>query len=138
MNPKELRLGNFVSVLNKGGGQSITEVYSILDEGIQCYNYNIEDNTQLYYCEMFPLDELTPIPITQELLLQFGFEETYKTDIRSKLDHPCNYIGCDINRKTDNKWQLRYYGNYIICDYVHNLQNLFFFLSGNELKYSDI
>ena len=72
-----------------------------------------------------------PIPLTEEWLLKFGFEEKSKSknfylgNFRFHISKPANYDGfifCD--------------GYDVITDrikYVHQLQNLYFALIGEEL-----
>ena len=75
-----------------------------------------------------------PIPLTEEWLLKFGFEKTLNQYKKLTLS---NKIGCDnipfIILFLDNQYQyddLRFRTN---IQYVHNFQNLFFALTGEEL-----
>ena len=84
-----------------------------------------------------------PIPLTEEWLLKFGFEETYaKNCFKKRLFETEHFIYVTIT-KTHNILSIgdRYISNeYIMVfvtnpiEYVHQLQNLFFALTGNELE----
>ena len=96
MEEKELRIGNYVNIED-----------TILSIDLQ----------ELYY----NLSLMTPIPLTEEWLLKFGFEKAYETCYQYK-DFILNdkFIMMDI----DITVQLKY---------VHQLQNLYFALTGEEL-----
>lgn len=80
------------------------------------------------------LDMIRPIQITKEWLIRLGFIETYSSQFRLKFDHPCNFIGFDFSKTEDKSMEgFRYYGQYINIKYVHQLQNLYFALTGEEL-----
>lgn len=74
-----------------------------------------------------------PIPLTEELLLKFGFEEygdihdnfMYKDWIWYSLNEKC----LDIRRGESHPWTLIP----LSIKYVHQLQNLYFALTGEEL-----
>jgi len=77
----------------------------------------------------FKPNELKPIPLTEEKLLKFGFENIY--------DELLFYNGyCDLIFN-DNRVSLRVEGQWLSFDveYVHQLQNLYFALKGIELQY---
>jgi hypothetical protein len=70
-----------------------------------------------------PSDKLKPIPLTEEWLLKFGFD---------KIDFQFIKNGIKLFPIRD----LYYRGNFPIksdIKYVHQLQNLFFALTGEEL-----
>lgn len=76
----------------------------------------------------------TPIPITADWLERLGLKLTYEGNYYKKYDHPVNlYFGYDIFKKRPER-VARYYGNYIKIEYVHQLQNLYFALTGEELS----
>jgi hypothetical protein len=106
---KELRLGNCVYSC-KGG--IVTRV-GILQLGGQ-YPYE-------------------PIPLTEEVFLKFGARkyqndhgcDSYSFDV--KLSSPLSFYDKNVNGFMCNKT------SYFV-EYVHQLQNLFFALTGEELK----
>jgi hypothetical protein len=89
--------------------------------------YGHEIDYVAVYCE--------PIPLTEEWLLKFGFEKKYDTFEFNGL----NVDGCVVHFSFD-KWASEY--EIENCDYtevpsdiqhVHQLQNLYFALTGEEL-----
>lgn len=81
----------------------------------------------------FPLDKINPIPLTEEWLSKFGFEKSEKDkegyqiwifngdECIFRIKHIIYFYLCDTN----------YFGTEI--RYVHELQNLYFALTGQEL-----
>lgn len=119
MKAKELRIGNIVSIF-----------------GIEQHIITELKNT-IYV-------DLNPIPITEEWLLKFGFTIYFKKWKNDKkeiyLISEANGIGLCYN-KIDNDWEVWL----LNCDYelrfmlrwikhVNQLQNLYFALTGEELK----
>lgn len=134
MEPQELRVGNWiyykgepiqVTMIGIGGVQSAT------DEVVINAKFNTPD--------------LTPIPVTIELLELFGFFASYEDkDTYSKfISQQDNYLNVDLkNSYTDYGSGSRYCG----CDcftnqhfdvphaqYLHELQNIYYSVSGLEL-----
>ncbi|WP_214228615.1 hypothetical protein [Pedobacter sp. B4-66] len=79
-----------------------------------------------------------PIQITVEWLLLLGFEKTYHSNVRTRFDLIDNAkIGYDFNNygEIDGMIGFRYVGNYFgHIQYVHQIQNLYFALTGEELE----
>lgn len=134
MDAKELRIGNYVYF------PFTKEVVKIL--GINAYETNsgkIENSISFMnglnlYCEK--LDKLQAIELTKEQLIDFGWESDYE-----KYDIIC-YINkiLDIDNINYIKNKKQFYWN---CwentkdiKYVHELQNLYFALTGEELVLS--
>lgn len=121
MKATELRIGNVIMDY-----EEIITVDGIDD--IDVFNKNIGD---------IPLHTINPVQITEEWLLKFGFEKTYESQFRLKYDHPRNYIGYDFSKTEEKSMEdFRFYGHYIKIKYVHQLQNLYFALTGEELHYT--
>lgn len=84
-----------------------------------------------------------PIPLTEEWLLKAGFQDRSGT-LKNK-----NSYGLDINsvfeicwyRQVPNEIRLQTKGSgatmVLPCNQVHQLQNLYFALTGNELIFND-
>ena len=118
MNTNELRIGNWVSEKVLGCRQVVTvdPLYFGINTGQGIYS--IEHNN------------LEPIPLTEEWLLRFGFEKNDNNqfilmegsvDILFNKDlngWTCDGINFSIN----------------MTEHVHQLQNLYFALTGEELK----
>lgn len=109
MKANELRIGNYV-LDNLGGILKIKGVNEDSD-----------------------LSHVRGITITEEWLFNFGFEKV-KEDIFSLLKD--NKKVCTISKGNFGRFeytQLTVHGIYI--EYVHQLQNLYFALTGEELTY---
>lgn len=92
------------------------------------------------------IEEISPIALTEDWLKRFGFEIDRwsngtkimgtKKDFNSLADYGSQKIVIELNEHT-NKWdsylECGYYQNQIDCSYVHQLQNLFWCLTGQEL-----
>jgi hypothetical protein len=112
----ELRIGNlFIGYDDK-----------VFELSLQHYN--------ILWCDV-SIDEIikSPIPITEEWLLKFGFEEqmrwTYKINLNGNLNlvYYVGEKGVSINNKQYSDFQ---------CTYTHQLQNIYFSLTGKELTLS--
>lgn len=124
MQAKELRIGNLVNPLC-GELEHIGRVTCILPHDISVEL--IDENYEEYLSSSQDIDDgyYEPIPLTEEWLLKFGFEVPYefgasKGEIHLALEHGI----------------YRYYVNseyWKDIDYVHQLQNLYFALTGEEL-----
>lgn len=125
MEASELRIGNWVQINNeywpnlKGVNFKVTSIecsaftlYSIKGVGNSNYNqydYNIE-----------------PIPLTEDWLLKFGFEDVPTGNYwNQKL---CIHI-------YSNEFYILQEQGRVFIQYVHQLQNLYFALTGEELTY---
>jgi len=117
MKANELRIGNYI--LSKGNSETITGVYQ---EGIKAKGGKI-----------FGLYEIAPIPLTEEWLLNFGFYKHYVTKEDNQIwrkDWQEGYF--DLEQITSF-----YFGHpcYSVCvTEIHQLQNLFYSLCGEELQ----
>lgn len=113
VNANELRLGNWISY--NGKYYEVDEIWFDLDEGA-------------YYTQDFNINFISPIPLTEELLLKCGFE-------RNKTYKRYFYNGISISKYEGEKyfvfdgWRFRA----IDIKYLHQLQNLYFILTGEEL-----
>ena len=115
MKASELRLGNWVEQPNDG----VTRVTAVLND--------LQIKTETGYVDKY----CRPIPLTEEWLLKFGFE-TWETEVSLQIY---------------DFWQLYnlkiaiYKGNFytdinakkIFIKHVHQLQNLYFALTSEEL-----
>ena len=82
-----------------------------------------------------------PIPLTEEWLLKFGFLDTtgvdyiYHVDLDFKLIIiPASDFYPQIDKADDSGWKSVSLNK---IKYVHQLQNLYFALTGEELKLND-
>lgn len=121
MDARELRIGN---ILFNGNVCEITEDDVSVFDGYQKWK-------QSRMREGFE-----PIPITEQWLINFGFEITYSSKFRLKFDHNSKHeFGFDFSHTPNKSMEgFRFYGKYIKIKYVHQLQNLYFSLTNEELK----
>lgn len=111
MKAVELRIGNYVKTDN----DLVIKSYS--PEGL----YNILKN----------IDEYKPIPLTEEWLLKFGFvSNPYEDRYELRREYHI-YIEIDKTKGFTEIWCEKY----PIIKHVHQLQNLYFALTGEELTF---
>ena len=137
MKATELRIGNLVYVSDNLTNLIFQEITPI----------NIHNLMHLTGWDKSPVDiEFEAIPLTEEFLLKFGFKNIDKggNDYITYTDPNHDYyLQLDVRRK-DNKYlildnsfdDLRAF-SMVDIEYVHQLQNLYFALTGNELKYEE-
>lgn len=118
INAKELRIGNWVY----GVSDRVETIASISESSCQTSLIGVENST--------PLENLSPIPITEDILLKLGFgvsdrTSKYKIWMTSK-DEEFGLIQNSAGFTT-------YYNQKTKYAYVHQLQNIFFDLTGKEL-----
>ena len=99
--------------------------------------YRIEDAYSLYEKSKI-IDELTPLELTPEWLIKFGFEEIVEIiDGVKTFDYYLEKNDFEFNCDWDLDGKLNYLwlsGLSVKIKYVHQLQNLYFALTGEELK----
>lgn len=121
MDVRELRIGNLVSV----AGQ-IDPVRSIMHDGV---GYQIALGTSAL---LIIEEEVDPIPITPELLDRFTIFE-HSNDVAWWQFEEWTFGLCI--EEADGLWQVNWYGAFLrYIEYIHQLQNLCFDLTGEELK----
>lgn len=126
MKAQDLRIGNYLKVtLN-----SQTSTEGITASGIMDIYCN-KDNTSIKY---------EPIPLTEEVLLKCGFEMSEHGEYFIK-DNADSFDGVMSTKLTYNLTDelftvlnTDYDGYHVECKHLHHLQNLYFALTGEELK----
>ena len=131
----ELRIGNFVFRNDLPGGM-FYEIRALCKDRVHPINVIEQDvKKNVYYASDCTLSELEPIPLTPEILEKCGF-----TTVTTNEDRSYNFWGKDLDASidvdSDNLFRYR------ICErkrtktilYVHQLQNLYFSLTGTELE----
>lgn len=129
MEVQELRIGNYIDYSTKGSICEIVGIdrFSIIESfNIKEKGYNPPRHIVVFY----------PIELTDEWLLKFGFElYTEKKGISAPVDiakkHPLWL------RLLANEWTIfikEGSGAFKSIKYVHQLQNIYFALTGSELS----
>jgi hypothetical protein len=120
MNANELRIGNKALLTD------INEICIITSISNKYIGYE----TKSRIGECIP-SCLNPIPLTKEWLLKFGFDGCTAPNKSIK-------VGYNDDDFIHNQMSLMFKRNIIIkLNYVHQLQNLYFALTGKELVVSD-
>lgn len=138
MKARELRIGNIVSTPNQPTFR--IDLFDYVAKGIGKFGQISDANTHplTWY-----LQDLKPIPLTEEWLLKFGFElikfvapnQQCGIDLFYGYDYAIKKIGNKtdlIIRYKHDKFKL---DSFYSTDfkYVHTLQNLYFVLTSEEL-----
>jgi hypothetical protein len=127
----ELRIGNIVGFKNRDDCYCVVTDLSSAG-GIHLirkfYDGDEDDQPEV-------IDDITPIPLTEEWLLKFGFNNINSKEYGIK----CGSCWMSLsNPKNMGEWQDCYCWifdrfKFIELKYVHQLQNLYFALTGEEL-----
>ena len=115
MKANELRIGNWVKLDLVGTQNQVTQ---ILERGVNCGSIGV-----LY-------EMVKPIPITEEWLERFWYER-----VRMNIPDKYKKEGSNFQIMYDERgfWVQYKYGMKMI-NHVHQLQNLYFALTGEELQ----
>lgn len=124
MKAKELRIGNLVKYSLSNIPQEIKSIISVHGDYIVNFQNSEFSNT---------IDKIKPIPLTEEWLLKFGFIKldnnkygigTYNNEywIEFVMDRVFFFIAAYMDSPPS-----------VGVKYVHQLQNLYFSLTGEEL-----
>ena len=125
MKANELRIGNLVNY-NEGG------IFKVI--GIYEFGLDVEDNIEATYMEY---ENFHPISLTEERLLKFGFsiinENSAGKEYGYVIDGVYSSALTFIHWKT-TKNAGKFFRGDLQLKYVHQLQNLYFALTGQELE----
>ena len=128
---RELRIGNLIEYKLNSGSHFVevnTYLLTVIDVGKKPF-----------------IDRYKPIPLTEEWLLKFGFEEIvfdseetgYGVEYEISISHGSKMVVCDDmsfgieNNELDTHWLSLDFDKF---SGVHQLQNLYFALTGEELE----
>jgi len=123
MEAKELRMGNWINFIPHNSNFIVSQI-----NAINSWEENING-----LC----LEDIEPIPLTEEWLLKFGFERVTPTE--NGYDNDCAYELKNFGRIALKNGVLipdQYYflaGLDFNLKHVHELQNLYFALTKKEL-----
>lgn len=118
---KELRIGNLLMYSDNSG---IWEVSGIHEFGIDCF-----DDIEETYIEY---ENFEPVPLTEELLIDYGFKWSHFHPDTAQRQY---YIFEDFGVELYDK---KYYKHGVELRSLHQLQNLYFALTGKELTHQKI
>jgi len=136
MKSNELRIGNMVmisevkcKVIGIEGCKNIKNGFSVFDT-VRLSGDGINSQQQIY-CQ-----GVSPIALTEEILLKCGFNKIYVTDPQLENSQSKWYIDdLEIFKFEDNHEYLFFsFGQDFKIIYLHQLQNLYFELTGKELE----
>ncbi len=115
MKPEELRIGNWTTYKGK---YVQVELSHFKDES---------DNRRV-------IEHMRPLHLTEEWLEKLGFEK--RAGRMWCINDSNKYSGFFIKVWSNGLYECRLYGTNILddCKYVHQLQNIIFALTGEELK----
>ena len=123
MQVEELRIGNYLYYRHIDGymKEEIVKICSINNE----YLLDKENCTLGY-------NELKPIPLTEEVLLKCGFEKNNIHKDPSMYEYCIDYMPYIRTIDNSKTFEISFYATRI--EYLHQLQNLYFALTGKELE----
>lgn len=126
MKANEIRIGNLILFSENG------TVFTV--DGIGETGFDVHDEIENTWIES---ETFEGIKLTEEWLLKFGFE---------KVDHIHGYSFYTLHKSKVNKCNLDVYDDKTLfmgyhvshCKYIHQLQNLFFALTNQELIIKEV
>lgn len=135
MKASDLRIGNYVyyeHTTHIVSGVHGNKVYSWwVKDGEPVIEYEAKDvsGTQVENPYIDVISQYEPIPLTEEWLLKFGFDMKNK----NRLDWVKGAFNLERSNEDNSKFCFEVYSHYIPLDYIHQFQNLYFALTGEEL-----
>jgi hypothetical protein len=123
INARELRLGNWVEDEDES---HLRFQVTHIEQGIGFVSDMIFINGRAEH-------GIIPIPLTHEILEKAGFEMYQETKYVHRYTHLANSkIGYEYEKGEPGR--ATYFNHYINCKYLHQLQNLYYCLTGKELE----
>jgi len=120
LSASELRIGNWVKPNSPRHREKYLQVESIFSDVI---NFEFRP---------YSIDEIEPIPLSEEILLKCGFEKKGEYLIYGEFKL-WRYIN-----EVDNVWLLEDWPYQCDVIHIHQLQNVYFALTGQELNTSGL
>lgn len=118
MDSKELRIGNYINF-----GSTVSEVFGITVTDVM-FKYSTGNEEK--YAKLIN-EGIQPVPLTEEWLVKFKFVK-----VRDYPVFRLNGLQIEFNG-FDSEWGAGLLDKKTIIKYVHQLQNLYFALTGKEL-----
>jgi hypothetical protein len=127
MKANELRIGSIVKSLVNDEDFSIVE--EIGHKASLGYYVSLNNQHSGVWLQHQERDLILPLPLTEEWLIKFGFESFHKRDFKKKGLFITTYFATPQTLVDDD------FGNKRVLElkYVHQLQNLYFALTNEEL-----
>ena len=125
MKSSEIRIGNWFKFIGEELPTHILD-NEIFQWDIDCWHYEINGGNLL--------SNIEPIKLTDELLVKIGFKRSGHSF--ALISRNGGVISIGESEYLPNKWQIMFNGE-MLCnkfDYVHNLQNIVFLISNEELN----
>lgn len=146
IDPKELRIGNFCWDVNT---KELLRVYGLSDQiPVGLYAIDRAERILANDCQQ------GYIPLTREWLERMGFEfsgflkvndyesETQFTLRQNEENYTCSVVTSDYGGFIECHWRFRVDGDILYMrtrlEFVHQLQNLFYLLTGEELTIKEL
>jgi hypothetical protein len=129
IDPKELRLGN--AILEAG---ELSTVYSLNRGGITFYRIN-DINVHKDTGRVLDTheDRFAPIPLSPAILEAMGFTPCFISQYQTRYEHK-EHVFMEVQVWNGGKINLLYKSEVLRAIlYVHELQNLYFAITGQEL-----
>ncbi len=123
MNAKELRIGNWILLETQ---VTLPSWHRVMPKDI----YDISEG-------LITLQSLSPIPLTPEILEKAGFVRPSEIRDASWDAYILNGLMALVIKRYDGWMVMNYDGSFfssVILKYLHQLQNLYFALTGTELE----
>ncbi len=146
MGTTDLRIGNFVTTIDRSGEIHLPTGITKKIGQISFFKVDLYDFKRGFAIQndsiRIDISDLSPIPLTEEWLLKFGFEkddltEGLYTKIMLEYNLEVSQNGFSGTLEKDLLWfiTIKAYNNQVTFQkrYVHQLQNLYFSLTGEEL-----
>lgn len=123
MKTTDLRIGNYI-----GFGDSYVKVYEINENNFYCID---SDDTSLSN----KWADLKPIELTEEWLFKMGFEKKHNDLFTKQIGKEEYYVFCYMDKNTGAEIgiSINNQRSYFKKGKVHQLQNLYHALTGEEL-----
>ena len=125
MNASELRIGNLVDFRGQ-----IETVYQIRYSGVDFFRGTTKKGIVI---QSYVWEEVKPITLTEEWLLKFGFEFGMKFQDFVKGQYKFTELKNKNLYGEFSEEGIFYFSTKTKIKYVHQLQNLYFALTGEEL-----
>lgn len=126
MNVKELRIGNFVHLVYPDEGHVIIEITGIVPHRVffKGRGRGRDSGFSVY-------EAISPIPLTEELLLRCGLDQVGTSFVSDLLGIGTLRFAL---KKIKDHFFIDYGGKYIRVASLHELQNIYSFITKRELK----